>query len=85
MVRRMVSKVAVIVVLLAGPFGCLPKATDRATNTAIGGLMAYDLDQCIQKSNNWAAYDACEAALRACAQTAKTVAEYDVCSDKVTR
>lgn len=85
MVRRFAFRLSVIAALLAGPFGCLPKGEARATTAGIGGLMAYDLDRCIQNAGSWTAYDACEAGLRACASTAKTVAEYDVCSDRVVR
>lgn len=71
------------VFLAAG--GCLPKATDPATTGAIGGLMAFDLSACVEKSTGWASYDACEAALTACAKSAKTVGQYDACSDRVVR
>ncbi len=82
---RVISRVALVLVLLGGPFACGPKATDRATNAAIGGLFAFDLNQCIEKHNSWSAFDQCEAALRKCALEAKTVGDYDVCSDKVTQ
>lgn len=82
---RTVSKLFLVLALLGGPFGCLPKAGERATTAAIGGLMAVDLDDCIKKTGSWTAYDACEAALQACAKAAVTVADYDTCSDKVAR
>ncbi len=85
---RVVSKIAVIMALLGGPFaayGCLPHAGERATTASIGGLLAFDLDQCAKQNTGWAGYDACEAALTACARQAKTVGDYDLCSDRVVR
>lgn len=83
--------IILILALLGGPFGCkcLPNAGDRATNSSIGGLMAYDLDQCIKAApsgpEGWTVFDTCSAALTACATNAKTVADYDACSDRVVR
>jgi hypothetical protein len=81
---RYLARISLILALLGGPFACLPQAEARATNAAIGGLMAVDLDTCIQNAHTWTAYDRCEAELKACALTAKTVGEYDACSDRVT-
>lgn len=82
---RTVSRLTLILALLGGPFGCVPGAEARATNAALGGLLAYDLDQCIEKHGSWSAYDQCESALRACALAAKTVGEYTTCADRVAR
>ena len=73
---RYLRRIYLILALLGG---CLPHPEARATNAAIGGLLAYDLDQCIEKSGGWSAYDACEARIRTCAQQAKTVGDYDSC------
>ncbi len=86
---RIASRITLILALLGGPFACLPHAGERATNASIGGLMAYDLDQCIKNAPagqaGWAVFDACEAALTECARQAKTVGDYDLCSDRVVR
>ena len=82
---RIVSKVLLVLALLGGPWACLSGGADRITTASIGGLMAVDLNACIVRSGSWAAYDACAAALQACARAAKTVTEYDICSDGVTR
>lgn len=81
--RRVTSRIVLVLALLGGPFACLPRPEARATNAAIGGLMAVDLTDCVDRAGSWSAYDRCEAALVKCAEQAKTVAEYDVCSDKV--
>lgn len=73
------KKLAIALVLVVG---CIPRGEERATNAAIGGLMAYDLAQCIDKAGSWTAYDACEAKIRKCATEAKTVGDYTDCATK---
>ncbi len=82
---RYLARITLILALLGGPFGCIPHAEERATTAAIAPLMAVDLDDCVKKAGSWSAYDACEAALTACARAAVTVGDYDTCSDKVAR
>ncbi len=84
---RYLSRITLILALLGGPWtaACFPHAAERATNASIGGLLAFDLTQCIEKNPDWAGYDACQEALTACARQAKTVSDYDLCSDRVVR
>ncbi len=76
-------RTCILLLLMVG--ACVPHGNERATNASIGGLMAYDLTKCIEKNPGWEGYDACEAALTACARQAKTVGDYDLCSDRVVR
>jgi hypothetical protein len=77
---RTLSKIALILALLSGPFACAHVTEARAVTAAVGVMVAADLAKCEDRSATWAEYDACEAAISACARHPAGVAEYQTCA-----